>query len=110
MQNGHLLQPLPPAGPDEALDTLVARGAVRIERIVSFGHSSPDGFWYDQAEDEFVVLLAGSATLRFDDGRTLDLTPGAWIDIPAHRRHRVEATAADEATVWLTVFWGSESP
>ncbi|WP_322514197.1 cupin domain-containing protein [Rhodopseudomonas palustris] len=105
MQTGHLLAPLPPAGPDETLDTLLARGGVRIERIVSFGQASPEGFWYDQAEDEFVVLLAGSATLRFGDGRELPLTPGAWVDIPAHCRHRVDATAQGEATVWLTVFW-----
>lgn len=105
MQHGHLLAPLPPAGPDEALDTLLARGGVRIERIVSYGQSSPDGFWYDQAEDEFVVLLSGSATLRFEDGREVALTPGAWVDIPAHERHRVEATAAGEPTVWLAVFW-----
>ncbi|MGP9810581.1 cupin domain-containing protein [Rhodopseudomonas sp. NSM] len=105
MHTGHLLQPLPAAGPDEALDTLLARGGVRVERIVSFGQASPDGFWYDQAEDEFVVLLAGRATLRFDDGRDVVLTPGVWVDIPAHRRHRVEATAAGEPTVWLAVFW-----
>jgi cupin 2 domain-containing protein len=105
MQHGDLLRPLPPAGPDEVLDTLLARGGVRIERIVSFGQSSPDGFWYDQSEDEFVVLLAGAATLRFDDGRDVALTPGAWVDIPAHCRHRVDATAEDEATVWLAVFW-----
>lgn len=105
---GNLLQPLPPAGLDEALDTLLARGGVRIERIVSFGQASPEGFWYDQAEDEFVVLLAGSAVLRFEAGdRTVDLTPGAWVDIPAHCRHRVEATAAGEATVWLAVFFPS---
>ena len=105
MHAGHLLHPLPPAGRDEALEELVARGSVRIERIVSYGQASPQGFWYDQAEDEFVVLLAGSARLCFDDGESLDLTPGAWVDIQAHRRHRVEATAADQPTVWLAVFF-----
>lgn len=106
--HGHLLDPLPPAASDEALDTLVSRGGVRVERIVSFGQSSPDGFWYDQAEDEFVVLLSGRATLAFADGNTLELAPGAWVDIPAHTRHRVEATAADRPTVWLAVFWGND--
>ncbi|ABE41187.1 Cupin 2, conserved barrel [Rhodopseudomonas palustris BisB5] len=105
MHTGHLLQPLPQPAPDEALDTLLARGGVRIERIVSFGQASPEGFWYDQSEDEFVVLLSGAATLRFADGRDVQLTPGAWVDIPAHCRHRVEATTAGEATVWLAVFW-----
>jgi len=109
MDTGDLLAALPPAGPDEVLDTLLARGGVRIERIVSFGQSSPDGFWYDQAEDEFVALLAGSATLRFADGRIVDLTPGSYVDIPAHCRHRVEATATDKATVWLAVFWPEET-
>ncbi|RJF68714.1 cupin domain-containing protein [Rhodopseudomonas palustris] len=109
MQTGDLLQPLPPAGPDEALDTLLARGGVRIERIVSFGQSSPDGFWYDQAEDEFVVLLSGSAILRFDDGREVALVPGVWVDLPAHCRHRVEATADGVPTVWLAVFWPSQT-
>ncbi|MFC0241836.1 cupin domain-containing protein [Rhodopseudomonas telluris] len=109
MQTGHLLLPLPPAGPDEALDTLVARGGVRVERIVSFGQSSPDDFWYDQAEDEFVLLVSGSATLRFDDGRDVALTPGVWVDIPAHCRHRVEATSDNEPTVWLTMFWPCET-
>ncbi|AVT80196.1 cupin [Rhodopseudomonas sp. P1] len=104
--HGNLLSALPPAGPDEVLDTLLARGGIRVERIVSFGQSSPDGFWYDQSEDEFVVLLAGSAVLRFEDGdRTVDLIPGTWIDIPAHCRHRVEATATDQPSVWLTMFW-----
>ena len=104
--HGNLLHPLPPAGPDEVLETLLARGGIRIERIVSFGQSSPDGFWYDQDEDEFVVLLSGAAVLRFEDGdRTVDLTPGTWIDIPAHCRHRVEATATDQPSVWLTMFW-----
>lgn len=106
--HGNLLDALPPASADEVVDPLVSRGPLRIERIVSFAQKSPDGFWYDQPEHEFVVLLSGHATLAFDDGRTLDLTPGAWIDIPAHCKHRVDATAMDEATVWLAVFWGND--
>lgn len=107
---GHLLAPLPPAAPDETLDTLLTRDGVRFERIVSTGQASPPGVWYDQAEHEFVVLLAGAATLRIAGeagaaDELLHLTPGAWVDLPAHRRHRVEATQAEPATVWLAVFW-----
>lgn len=77
---------------------------VRIERIVSTGQASLPGFWYDQPEDEFVVLLTGAAVLRFEDGdRRLDLRPGDWIEIPAHVRHRVDSTQADPPTVWLAV-------
>jgi cupin 2 domain-containing protein len=77
---------------------------VRIERIVSTGQASPSGFWYDQAGDEFVVLLAGAARLRFEQGDvTVDMKPGDWVEIPAHVRHRVEATQAEPPTVWLAV-------
>lgn len=105
MPPDNLYADLPPAGPDEVVETLLARGAVRIERIVSTGQSSPPGFWYDQEEHEFVVLLAGAATLRFADGRALALTPGVYVDIPAHCRHRVEATEADPPTIWLAMFY-----
>lgn len=88
----------------EHTDTLHRSGAIRIERIVSRGHASPDGFWYDQEESEWVVVLRGAATLRFDD-RTVDLRAGDAIDIPAHTRHRVDWTAPDEDTVWLAVFY-----
>jgi cupin 2 domain-containing protein len=77
---------------------------VRIERIVSTGQASPPGFWYDQADDEFVVLLMGAARLRFEEGDvTLDMKPGDWIEIPAQVRHRVESTQAESPTVWLAV-------
>jgi cupin 2 domain-containing protein len=107
---GNLLAELPPASADEILDTLLTRGPVRIERIVSTGQSSPPNFWYDQSEHEFVVLLAGAATLRLAgeagaDDELLALRPGSYVEIPAHRRHRVEATQAEPPTVWLAVFW-----
>ena len=77
---------------------------MRIERIVSTGQASPPGFWYDQPDDEFVVLLTGAASLCFEEGGvTLDMKPGDWVEIPAHVRHRVESTQADPPTVWLAV-------
>ena len=89
---------------DERFDLLLERPGVRIERIVSTGQSSPPGFWYDQPGEEFVVLVSGSARLRFEVGdRVLDLAPGDWVEIPAHARHRVEATQAEPPTVWLAV-------
>ncbi|KIZ33565.1 MULTISPECIES: cupin domain-containing protein [Rhodopseudomonas] len=105
MRSGHLLGDLPAPGPDESLETLLSRGDVRIERIVSTGQASPPGFWYDQSEHEFVVLLAGAATLRFEEGdRVVALTPGSYLEIPAHCRHRVEATQSEQPTVWLALF------
>ncbi|HRP26114.1 MAG TPA: cupin domain-containing protein [Thauera sp.] len=80
---------------------LFANRVCRVERIVSFGHASPTGFWYEQAEDEWVVLLAGTAELAFDDGRRLALKAGDWVSLPAHCRHRVESVSQD--ALWLAV-------
>ncbi|OYW27472.1 MAG: cupin [Methyloversatilis sp. 12-65-5] len=103
--SGNLYAHLPVgAQATERIDTLCIRRGVRIERIVSTGQSSPPGFWYDQPDDEWVALLSGSAALRFADEDTpRALQPGDWIFIPAHRRHRVEQTDADVASVWLAV-------
>jgi len=89
----------------ERIEQLLAGdGPWRLERIVSTGQATPPGEWYDQPRDEWVVLLSGAAGLRFADthGETR-LTPGDWLRIPAHRRHRVEWTARDETTVWLAL-------
>jgi cupin 2 domain-containing protein len=88
----------------ESVETLVATSATRIERIISRGHASPEGFWYDQEQSEFVVLLKGSARLRFED-ELVEMKDGDSINIPAHRRHRVEWTTPDEPTIWLAIFY-----
>ncbi|HUC61250.1 MAG TPA: cupin domain-containing protein [Alphaproteobacteria bacterium] len=75
-----------------------------IERIVSTGQASAADFWYDAPRDEWVILLAGEAGLRFEgEAELLRLGPGDWVHIPAHRRHRVDWTAAEVATVWVAV-------
>ena len=103
LRRGTLLAALPERQSEEHVDLLVEKSGVRIERIVSTGQASPPGFWYDQADDEFVVLLTGAARLRFDGDVTIDMRPGDWIEIPAHVRHSVESTQADPPTVWLAV-------
>ncbi|AWK86774.1 cupin domain-containing protein [Azospirillum thermophilum] len=104
---GSLLEGLPAhPQPDEILTTLAALPGTRIERIVSTGQSSPDGFWYDQAWDEFVLLVAGAATLQVEGEGDRMLTPGDWALLPARTRHRVAATTASEPTVWLAVHVG----
>lgn len=99
----NLLADIPANLPQELFQTLIEAGNVRIERIVSHGHKSPDGFWYDQSADEWVLLLRGAARLEFDDGRTQRLAPGDHSWIPAHARHRVAWTDPDQPTVWLAV-------
>lgn len=104
----NLLADLPASRlPKEELVTGLAGNAhVRIERIVSTGQASPPGFWYDQEDGEWVVVLTGAARLLIEgEAESRLLGPGDFIDLPAHTRHRVEWTDPDVATVWLAVFY-----
>ncbi len=103
---GNLFENLPTSIPIELIHVLAASHPVRIERIVSHGHSSPDGFWYDQEEHEWVIVLKGAARLQFED-TAVDMKPGDFVNIPAHKRHRVDWTTSDEPTIWLAVFFSS---
>ncbi|WP_442754252.1 cupin domain-containing protein [Methylocystis sp. JAN1] len=89
---------------EEEITTLAEFPGARIERIVSTGQASPPGFWYDQEQAEWVVLLSGSAGLLFEgEAAPRILHPGDYVEIPAHARHRVEWTGAEGPTVWLAV-------
>lgn len=101
----NLFDDIPSSLPEELVQTILSRPNLRIERIISNGHASPDGFWYDQKQHEFVVVLKGAARLRFED-QVIEMKPGSFINIPAHRRHRVEWTTPDEPTVWLAIHYG----
>ena len=94
------------ASAEERLTELLSRPGLRIEKIVSTGQASPVGFWYDQPQAEWVVVLRGQARLRFEDeAQARVLAPGDYVDIAPHRRHRVDWTATDEPTVWLAVHY-----
>ncbi len=100
----NLLQDIPEEVPAELFQPLLEGGAFRLERIISDGHQSPADFWYDQPWDEWVLLLAGSATLVMaDDGREIELRPFDYVLIPARCRHRVRQTSRGEKTVWLAL-------
>ena len=103
----NLYAALPPLGAtaEQFTDLLNAPG-LRIERIVSTGQASPSGFWYDQPEGEWVLLLQGEAVIRFEDtAKPLALVPGDFLEIAPHRRHRVEWTHPDLTTVWLAIHY-----
>lgn len=102
----NLLHDLPDALAAETIERLVDTAGLRIERIVSHGQASPAGFWYDQDEAEWVLVLAGAARLRFEDeAEARALGPGDHIAIAPHRRHRVEWTDPSQPTIWLAVFY-----
>lgn len=101
----NLYDNVPAKLPKELVEVVVKNRHVCIERIVSTGHASPEGFWYDQIEHEWVVVLKGEARLRFENGESIHMTTGDHLHIPAHDKHRVEWTTPDEPTVWLAVFY-----
>ena len=101
----NLFDAISPELPGEAFEEILRAESFRIERIISRGQASPEGFWYDQETEEWVLLVSGNATLGFDDGRKVDLKPGDHLFIPRHVRHRVERTDPGQETVWLAVHW-----
>jgi cupin 2 domain-containing protein len=100
----NLFADIPNSIPEELISVLLESKDFRIERIVSQGQSSPEGFWYDQEQAEWVLLVAGAARLEFED-EIVELTPGSYLNIPAHRRHRVTWTDPDQPTIWLAVHY-----
>ena len=83
----------------EQISTLTTGSHFRLEHILSGAHTSAADFWYDQAQAEWAILLAGSAALEFEQG-TVSMQAGDALLIPAHLKHRV---AQSTAAVWLAL-------
>lgn len=106
----NLFSDLPESLPEELVEVLARGNGVRIEKIVSTGHASSPGFWYDQEQAEWVMVLKGEAKVLFEgDVEPVEMKPGDHVLIPAHCRHRVEWTSETEPTVWLAVFFDETS-
>jgi cupin 2 domain-containing protein len=106
--NSNLCSQIPDELPDELVSVLVKNENVKIERIVSDGHASPEDFWYDQDQNEWVFLVSGSAVLLIEKEsgiERIELNTGDYLQIPAHQRHRVEETSSTEKTIWLAIFF-----
>jgi cupin 2 domain-containing protein len=99
----------PPSGgvaEEEVFEELLRGGRFCAERIISTGQTTPAGAWYDQENDEWVLLLSGAARLRFEnEDAEVALKPGDFVNIPAHCRHRVEWTDPQRETVWLALHY-----
>lgn len=102
----NLFESVPDGHGGELLTVLAENKNAKIERIVSHGHASPDGFWYDQAQHEWVVVLRGEALLRLENEvEPVRMKPGDFIHILPHVKHRVDWTTPDEPTIWLAIFY-----
>jgi cupin 2 domain-containing protein len=94
----------PPGASEEQFIHLLNEPGLIVQRIVSGGQSSTPGFWYEQPEAEWVLLISGEATLRFEDETGAHrLKAGDYLDIAAGRRHRVDWTTPDAPTIWLVI-------
>lgn len=90
---------------EEVFQTLCKSENVHIERIISNGQSTPENEWYDQENNEWVILLQGKAGIRFENEELEELNAGDFINIPAHKKHRVEWTEKDVETIWLAIHY-----
>ena len=105
MESGNLFESIPEDLKHELFDVLVQNPGVKIERIVSKGHVSPASGWYDQERNEWVLVLKGCAAISFDDGMEISLKSGDFLNIPAHRKHKVSWTDPETETIWLAVHY-----
>jgi cupin 2 domain-containing protein len=106
MAPGNLLDSFPSPSADEVFEELLRGGRFTLQRIVSTGQATPAGQWYDQDTDEWVLVLSGAARLRFEDEpEPRELRRADYLNIPAHRRHRVEWTDPQRPTVWLALHY-----
>ena len=96
-----LPDPLPD---DEEFTEVLHSKDMKIERIVSTGQTTPAGEWYDQDQDEWVVLIQGKAVLEYETGEKLRLSAGDHVLLPAHCRHRVACTSHNPPCIWIAVF------
>ncbi len=105
MTKNNIFSDIPSCIDQKVFEALVSRDNIRIERIISHGQASPETGWYDQAENEWVIVLSGSASLLLEGDSEMELKAGNYVFIHAHRRHKVLKTDSGQPTVWLAIFF-----
>jgi cupin 2 domain-containing protein len=102
----NLYRDIPEPARDEVFESLIQTRHLKLERIISKGHATPPGKWYDEDSEEWVLLLKGSAGLLFEGETEVQVMgPGDTLHIPSHRRHRVEWTDPEKETIWLALHY-----
>ena len=96
---------IPSELPNEIFENIIRTEKLRVERIVSKGQISPDTGWYNQRENEWLIVLSGYGVIEYINGAKVTLKQGDYLNINSHNKHRVIETSPDEATVWLAIFY-----
>ena len=105
MKTDNIFDNIPKHLDEELFESILTKDGLKIQRIISEAHTTPKGQWYDQEDNEWVIVLQGSAILSFDNEENAVLKVGEYLNIPAHKRHRVSWTNEDEKTVWLAIHY-----
>ncbi|TQV89079.1 cupin domain-containing protein [Aliikangiella coralliicola] len=109
MRLNNIFNNIPKDIPDELFEELTVGDNIKIERIISKGHSSPESGWYDQENNEWVMVLKGEASLTMINANGLEenitLVAGDYLNIPAHQKHKVSWTHPTLETIWLAVHY-----
>lgn len=105
MKTKNIYENIPADIPEELFEEIDSTKDIKIERIISDGHTSPPNFWYNQEKNELVFLLKGSAVIEFETSEKVNLKPGDYIKINSHQKHRVIETSKNEITVWLAIHY-----
>ena len=102
----NIFKQLPENLDNEVFEQIIQSDQIKIERIISKGHTSAEGFWYDQKQNEWVMILQGEAILSFESKDDIHMKTGDYLNIPAHQKHRVKWTSSNTETIWLAVHYG----
>ncbi len=105
MKTDNIFDNIPKHLDEELFESILTKDGLKIQRIVSDAHTTPNGQWYDQTDNEWVIVLQGSAIISFEDEEDVALHVGEYLNIPAHKCHRVSWTSQEEKTVWLAVHY-----
>jgi cupin 2 domain-containing protein len=101
----NIFSSLPDKLEHESFKELLCYKNIKIERIVSRGHASPENGWYDQKENKWVIVLEGAGSILFESGDEVNLKKGDYLNIPAHTRHKVTWTDPNNLTIWLAIHY-----
>lgn len=109
IEKKNIFKNLPDSSKGEIFQDIIDNHNFKLESIVSSGQATPDGEWYDQPNDEWVLLLQGSGVLIFEDeSESCRMNPGDHILISAHKKHRVEETDKNGKSIWIALHFNYE--